>query len=73
MQDMLFDLANVAGLEQKRAAMAAGEHINTTEDRAVMHYALRVPKGFARPVVVDGENVLPAVHAVLDRVIECQQ
>ena len=68
---MLFDLAGVAGVEQKRAAMAAGEHINRTEDRAVMHYALRLPKDFPTPVYVDGENVIPQVHSVLDKVRYC--
>lgn len=43
--DMLFDLASDSGLEHKRAAMGAGKHINSTEDRAVMHIALRAPKG----------------------------
>lgn len=64
--DHLFDLAQTAGLEQKRAAMAAGQHINQTEDRAVMHIALRAPK--TKSIVVDGEDVVPAVHAVLDKI-----
>ena len=64
--DMLFDLAGAAGLEQKRAAMAAGVHINTTEDRAVMHVALRAPK--TKQLIVDGEDVVPAVHAVLAKI-----
>ena len=64
--DMLFDLAGAAGLEQKRAAMAAGVHINTTEDRAVMHVALRAPK--TKQLIVDGEDVVPAVHAVLTKI-----
>eukprot|EP00753_Platysulcus_tardus_P004987 PLAT12812.1.p1 GENE.PLAT12812.1~~PLAT12812.1.p1 ORF type:complete len:582 (+),score=301.19 PLAT12812.1:252-1748(+) len=46
--------------------MKAGEHLNLTEDRAVMHVALRAPKG--KVLKVDGEDVVPAVHAVLDRV-----
>lgn len=66
--DMLFDLANAAMLEQKIAAMASGQHINSTEDRAVLHYALRVPKSFGRSIVVDGQNVLQDVHAVLDKI-----
>src|SRR6476646_9413513 len=41
---LLIDLANAAGLEQRRAAMFAGEHINTSEDRAVLHSALQVPR-----------------------------
>jgi Phosphoglucose isomerase len=68
-QELLFDLANAAGLKEKQQAMQLGQHINATEDRAVMHVALRAPKDFA-PIVVDGENVVPAVHAVLDKVIE---
>lgn len=63
---MLFDLAGVARLEQKRAAMAAGEHINTTEDRAVMHVALRAPR--TKKLMVDGADVVPDVHAVLSKV-----
>ena len=63
---MLFDLAGVAHLEQKRAAMAAGEHINTTEDRAVMHVALRAPR--TKKLMVDGADVVPDVHAVLSKV-----
>ena len=46
-------------------AMFAGEKINVTEDRAVLHVALRAPRGAT--IVVDGENVVPAVHAVLDK------
>lgn len=53
---------DVAGL---RDAMFRGEKINTTEDRAVLHTALRAPRDAV--VEVDGENVVPAVHAVLDR------
>jgi glucose-6-phosphate isomerase len=64
--DMLFDLAGAAGLESKRANMAAGVHINSTEDRAVMHVALRCPKG--KTLMVDGEDVVPNVHAVLDKI-----
>lgn len=63
---MLFDLAGAAGLEQKRAAMAAGQHINTTEDRAVMHIALRAPA--SKQLMVDGADVVPDVHAVLSKV-----
>ena len=63
---MLFDLAGAAKLEQKRAAMAAGEHINTTEDRAVMHIALRAPR--TKKLIVDGVDVVPDVHSVLSKV-----
>lgn len=66
--DKLFELAEAAGLDQKRAAMFAGEHINSTENRAVMHVALRAPR--EKVFNVDGENVVPAVHAVLDRIAE---
>ncbi|MCX5201958.1 glucose-6-phosphate isomerase [Streptomyces sp. NBC_00237] len=58
----LAEATDVAGL---RDAMFRGEKINTTEDRAVLHTALRAPRGAV--VEVDGENVVPAVHAVLDR------
>lgn len=65
---MLFDLAAAGGLEQKRAAMAAGQHINSTENRAVMHVALRAPKG--KQIMVDGADVVPEVHAVLDKIAD---
>ena len=61
----LIDLAVAAGVEARRDAMFAGEHINVTEDRAVMHVALRAPTGTA--MVVDGVDVVPDVHAVLDQ------
>ena len=48
--------------------MFRGEKINVTEDRAVLHTALRAPKGAS--IVVDGENVVPEVHAVLDRMAD---
>ena len=63
---LLLALASAAGVESLRDAMFAGEKINTTEGRAVLHTALRAPAN-ARPVYVDGVNVLPQVHAVLDR------
>lgn len=66
--DMLFDLATEAGLEQKRADMGAGKHINSTEDRAVMHIALRAPKD--EKIIVDGEDVVPGVHKVIDQINE---
>jgi len=66
--DLLFDLANVAGLEEKRAKMGTGQHINETEDRAVMHIALRAPRD--KSFFVDGEDVVPGVHAVLDKVFD---
>ncbi|WP_404381412.1 glucose-6-phosphate isomerase [Caenispirillum salinarum] len=62
---LLVDLARDRGLEARRDAMFAGEAINTTEGRAVLHTALRNRSG--RPVMVDGEDVMPKVNAVLDR------
>jgi hypothetical protein len=64
--DMLMELAGVAGLDEKKANMASGKHLNNTEDRSVFHIALRAPRDKA--FIVDGENVVPAVHSVLDRV-----
>jgi glucose-6-phosphate isomerase len=61
---LLIDLARTAGLEQRRDAMFSGVHINTSEDRAVLHTALRLPRG--EELVVDGQNVVADVHAVLD-------
>jgi len=62
---MLVALAKRAGVETLRDAMFAGEHINVTEDRAVLHVALRAPRD--ERIDVDGEDVVPAVHAVLDQ------
>ncbi|MEU1485487.1 glucose-6-phosphate isomerase [Streptomyces sp. NPDC005752] len=62
---LLRDLAGAAGVAGLRDAMFRGEKINTTEDRAVLHTALRAPRGAV--IEVDGENVVPAVHDVLDR------
>lgn len=59
----LFDLARAAGVEERRAQMCEGEHINITEDRAVMHMALRYQGD--KPVEVDGKDVMPDVRAVL--------
>ncbi|MGV0740457.1 glucose-6-phosphate isomerase [Mycobacterium syngnathidarum] len=63
--ELLTDLARTAGLEGRRDAMFAGEHINTSEDRAVLHTALRLPADAA--LTVDGQNVVADVHSVLDR------
>jgi len=63
--DLLIDLARAAGLEQRRAAMFAGEHINTSEDRAVLHTALRLPVGAT--LTVDGQDVVADVHEVLGK------
>jgi glucose-6-phosphate isomerase len=62
---LLVQLAEESGLRERIDAMYRGEHINVSEDRAVLHTALRAPKGAT--VRADGENVVPQVHAVLDR------
>ncbi|MEV7615413.1 glucose-6-phosphate isomerase [Streptomyces sp. NPDC089799] len=62
---LLRDLATATGVAELREAMFRGEKINTTEGRAVLHTALRAPAGAV--VEVDGENVVPGVHAVLDK------
>src|SRR5450432_1981074 len=62
---LLLDLANQCGLAGRIAAMFRGDKINRTEDRAVLHVALRAPRDGS--IVVDGENVVPKVHDVLDR------
>jgi glucose-6-phosphate isomerase len=63
--EALLALADECGVLDHRDAMLRGEHINVTEDRAVLHTALRRPKG--EPLVVDGVDVDAEVHAVLDR------
>ena len=63
---LLFNLARAAAVPEKIAAMAAGAHLNATEDRAVGHIALRAPRGAS--IQIDGADVVPAVHAVLDRI-----
>jgi glucose-6-phosphate isomerase len=63
--DLLIDLADACGLRGRIDAMFRGEPINTTEGRAVLHVALRAPRHAS--IVVDGENVVPMVYAVLDR------
>ncbi|WP_030974704.1 glucose-6-phosphate isomerase [Streptomyces sp. NRRL S-1824] len=62
---LLRELADATGVAGLRDAMFRGEKINTTEDRAVLHTALRAPRDAV--IEVDGENVVPAVHAVLDK------
>ena len=62
---LLIQLAADRGVAERRDAMFAGERINVTEDRAVLHVALRAPPDAT--IEVDGENVVPKVHAVLDR------
>jgi glucose-6-phosphate isomerase len=65
---LLLQLAEEAGLRARTDAMFGGEKINTSEKRAVLHIALRAPKG--QSILVDGENVVPGVHAVLDRMAD---
>ncbi len=63
--DSLITLADEQGVFNRRAAMFAGEHINATEDRAVLHTALRLPRNAS--LEADGVNVVAEVHEVLDR------
>ncbi len=63
---LLFDLAREAKVEAKIQEMVAGKRINTSEDRAVLHVALRAPKG--KSIVLDGTNVVDEVHQVLDKI-----
>jgi glucose-6-phosphate isomerase len=66
---LLFALARERGVEQRRDAMFTGEKINTTEHRPVLHTALRMPSTpSGNTLFVDGQNVLPEVHAVLDHI-----
>ncbi|WP_373700152.1 glucose-6-phosphate isomerase [Neisseria dentiae] len=65
---LLCELAETAGLKQQAEAMRRGDKINISEKRAVLHTALRLPAD-AAPVLVDGENVIPAVHRELDRAL----
>jgi glucose-6-phosphate isomerase len=62
---LLIGLAEESGLKQRTEAMFTGQKINITENRAVLHVALRAPKGAS--ILVDGEDVVPGVHEVLDR------
>jgi glucose-6-phosphate isomerase len=65
---LLIALASESGVAERRDAMFGGEKINITEKRAVLHVALRAPRGST--IMVDGENVVPGVHAVLDRMAD---
>ena len=65
---LLIQLAEESGLRSQIDAMFRGDKINFTENRAVLHVALRAPKDTS--IVVDGENVVPQVHAVLDKMTE---
>ena len=66
--NLLVQLAKESDLSGRIAAMFSGEKINLTENRAVLHVALRAPKGAT--IVVDGKNVVPEVHAVLDKMAD---
>src|SRR5947208_7957942 len=65
---LLLQLADESGLRKRIDAMFRGEKINITENRAVLHVALRAPRRAS--IVVDGENVVPQVHAVLDKMAD---
>src|SRR5881296_4577133 len=65
---LLLRLAEDVGLRERIDAMFRGDKINVTEHRAVLHVALRAPRG--QSIVVDGEDVVPEVHAVLDRLAD---
>src|ERR1700733_7667969 len=65
---LLIELAVESGLRARIDAMFRGEKINTTEKRAVLHVALRAPKNAS--IMVDGENVVPQVHIVLDKMAQ---
>src|SRR5262247_3978638 len=65
---LLLRLAEQSGLQSRIEAMFRGEKINITEKRAVLHVALRAPKGAS--IIVDGENVVPKVHSVLDKMAD---
>jgi glucose-6-phosphate isomerase len=67
-RNLLLQLATEFGLRARIDAMFSGEKINVTEKRAVLHVALRAPKG--ESIFVDGKNVVPEVHAVLDRMAD---
>ncbi|MHB1250595.1 MAG: glucose-6-phosphate isomerase [Acidimicrobiales bacterium] len=62
---LLIDLANDSGVAQRRDQMFAGDHINVSEDRAVLHTALRMPRD--TQLVVDGQDVVQQVHTVIDQ------
>src|SRR6516162_1354442 len=65
---LLLRLARESGLRERIDAMFRGDKINITERRAVLHVALRAPRGSS--IVVDGNNVVPEVHAVLDKMAD---
>src|SRR5271163_2716756 len=65
---LLVELAAESGVAERRDAMFRGEHINVSEDRAVLHVALRMPRSAS--LVVDGVDVVQQVHAVLDQMAD---
>jgi glucose-6-phosphate isomerase len=65
---LLIELAEQSGLRARIDAMFRGEKINVTENRAVLHVALRAPKDAS--IIVDGKNVVPQVHAMLDKMAD---
>ena len=68
---LLVELAEQSGLRGRIDAMSRGDKINVTEDRAALHVALRAPRGAS--ILVDGKNVVPEVHAVLDKMSDFAQ
>src|SRR4030095_8576914 len=66
--ELLLGLARAVGLREHIDAMFSGAKINATERRAVLHVALRAPRG--KSILVDGQDVVPEVHAVLDKMAE---
>ena len=66
--ELLIQLAEESGLRDRIEAMFRGDKINITENRAVLHVALRAPKG--KYIVVDGENIVPQVHTVLGKMAD---
>jgi glucose-6-phosphate isomerase len=65
---LLLELARESRVQERRDAMFRGEKINITENRAVLHVALRAPRDAS--ILVDGKNVVPEVHAVLDKMTD---
>src|ERR1700759_4374123 len=65
---LLVELAQQSGLEERRDAMFRGERINVSENRSVLHVALRMPRGTS--LVVDGTDVVAEVHKVLDKMAD---
>lgn len=69
--DLLVQLAKETGLDEKITSMFSGDKINLTENRSVLHTALRAPKGSV--VMADGRNVVPDVHSVLEKMAGCSE